>query len=145
MTISAAPSTFVFSAKGQRNSSLAFCILKTTENHKTTAIFTRDERPRACGLESPHSHPDLTKQVLSLPAEEQYSFIFDGSAQVLDQIFDTSGREDRTLTDAQYKAGYHSVRWDGKDKRGNPVASGVYLYKLQAGNFSDVKKLSLIR
>ncbi|MGH7451410.1 MAG: Ig-like domain-containing protein, partial [bacterium] len=31
-------------------------------------------------------NPDLTKQVLSLPAEEQYSFIFDGSAQVLDHV-----------------------------------------------------------
>ena len=47
------------------------------------------------------------------------------------------------MADAQYEAGYHSVRWDGKDNNGNPVSSGVYLYQLQAGDFAQVKKMSL--
>jgi len=49
------------------------------------------------------------------------------------------------LTDAPYEAGYHRVRWDGKEKNGKTVASGIYLYQLQAGKFSQVKKMSLLR
>jgi flagellar hook assembly protein FlgD len=64
---------------------------------------------------------------------------------VVIKIFNTLGEEIRTLADAQYDAGYHRVRWDGKDKNGKSVASGVYLYQLRAGRFSQVKKMSFIR
>ena len=47
--------------------------------------------------------------------------------------------------DVQYKAGYHHILWDDKDKNGNPVSSGVYLYQVRAGNFSHVRKMSLLR
>jgi len=61
------------------------------------------------------------------------------------KIFNILGAEVRTLADAPYEAGYHRVRWDGKDKNGKLVASGVYLYQLRAGSFSQVKKMSLLR
>ena len=60
-------------------------------------------------------------------------------------MYDVLGREVATLVDAQYEAGYHSVRWDGKDKNGYSVSSGVYLYKLEAGSFTQVKKMCLVR
>lgn len=47
--------------------------------------------------------------------------------------------------DEQREAGYHSVRWEEKDKKGKQVASGVYLYQLRAGSFAQVKKMSLVR
>jgi len=55
------------------------------------------------------------------------------------------GQEIRKLTDTQYQAGFHRVRWDGKDKNGNSVSSEIYVYKLHAGDFSQVKKISLLR
>jgi len=61
------------------------------------------------------------------------------------KIFNILGREIRTLANANYEAGYHRVHWDGKDKNGKPVASGVYFYQLQAGSFSQVRKMSLLR
>jgi hypothetical protein len=60
-------------------------------------------------------------------------------------IFDLLGREVRTLVDKDAKAGYHSIVWDGKDRSGQTVASGVYLYQMSAGNFREVKKLTLVR
>lgn len=38
-----------------------------------------------------------------------------------------------------------SVNWDGKDNFGNSVSSGLYFYKLKAGNFSDTKKMILMK
>ena len=64
---------------------------------------------------------------------------------VLLKIFNTLGQEIRTLADVRYEAGYHSVKWDGKDNNGNPASSGIYFYQLQAGRFSQVKKMMLLR
>jgi len=61
------------------------------------------------------------------------------------RIYNTLGQEIRTLTDREYEAGFHRVRWDGKDNNGNLVASGIYLYQFKAGIFSQIKKMSLIR
>ena len=46
---------------------------------------------------------------------------------------------------AEQVAGDYSVTWDGIDKFGKEVASGVYVYRLKAGEFTDVKKLALTR
>jgi hypothetical protein len=61
------------------------------------------------------------------------------------RIYDILGKEIRTLADGIYEAGYHSLNWDGRDNHGNPLSSGIYLYQLQAGTFSEVKKMSLLR
>jgi hypothetical protein len=60
-------------------------------------------------------------------------------------IYNILGERVRVLEDEPLAAGYHRARWDGKDDRGNPVVSGVYLYQLRAGTFSQVKKISLLR
>ncbi|HJW29989.1 MAG TPA: T9SS type A sorting domain-containing protein, partial [Saprospiraceae bacterium] len=56
------------------------------------------------------------------------------------KVFDLLGQEVATLLDGVQDAGYKSVQWNASG-----VASGVYLYKLQAGTFTDVKKLILLR
>ncbi len=61
------------------------------------------------------------------------------------KIFNTIGQEIRTLADVPYEAGYHSIKWDGKNNNGTPASSGIYFYKLQAGTFSLVKKMSLLK
>lgn len=60
-------------------------------------------------------------------------------------IYNTLGKVIRRLVSEEYSAGEHSVKWDGQNAFGEDVASGIYLYKLQAGNLSQVKKMSLLR
>ncbi len=67
------------------------------------------------------------------------------ASHVVVKVFNLLGEEIRTLVEAESQAGYHQVRWDGKDQNGNSVTSGVYLYQLQASNFSQVKKMILQR
>jgi len=61
------------------------------------------------------------------------------------KIYNLRGQEVRTLVDAFQNSGNHEIRWDGRDDFGNAVASGVYLYRLQAGEHAAVKKLTLLR
>lgn len=59
---------------------------------------------------------------------------------VILKIFDSLGREVIMLVNEQQDRGYHQIIWDGTDKLGNIVASGVYVYQLKAGNFNYLKK-----
>ncbi|MFQ5640079.1 MAG: choice-of-anchor D domain-containing protein [bacterium] len=77
--------------------------------------------------------------------ETRIEFQLPNHSHVTIKIFNTLGQEIRTLVNAPYSGGYHSVRWDGKDNGGRAVASGIYLYQLQAGNFTHVRKMSLLR
>jgi outer membrane protein assembly factor BamB len=67
------------------------------------------------------------------------------ASQVVLKIFNTFGEEIRTLVDGPYSAGFHSLRWDGKDRNGNQVASGMYFYQLRAGGFTQMRKMILLR
>ena len=62
------------------------------------------------------------------------------SSQVSLKVYDVLGREVATLVDTRESAGIYSVSFDGSN-----LASGVYFYRLQAGNFSDMKKLTLLK
>jgi len=61
------------------------------------------------------------------------------------KIYNLRGQELRTLVAAFQNSGNHEIRWDGRDDFGKAVASGVYLYRLQAGEHLAVKKLTLLR
>ncbi len=60
-------------------------------------------------------------------------------------IYNSFGQQVRTLTNRHSVAGYHNILWDGKDSRGVRVASGFYLYVLKAGDFSQSRKMLLLR
>ncbi len=61
------------------------------------------------------------------------------------KIYDATGRFVRTLVGAYQQPDYYSVRWDGKDSFGRDVASGVYIYRLVAGDFTNSRKLIVVR
>ena len=56
------------------------------------------------------------------------------------KVYDVLGREITTLVDTQLPAGRHQVLWDA----GN-YANGIYFYKIQAGDFQNMKKMLLIK
>ncbi|MGA7838024.1 MAG: T9SS type A sorting domain-containing protein [Ignavibacteriaceae bacterium] len=61
------------------------------------------------------------------------------------KIYDMLGKEVITLMNSQKDAGYHIVYWNGRDKYGSDVSSGVYLYKLTAGSFTQTKKMLMLK
>ena len=60
-------------------------------------------------------------------------------------IYDVRGTKVRTLAAGRQEAGYRSVVWDGKGERGTAVPSGVYFYRLTAGDFRATRKAVLLK
>lgn len=61
------------------------------------------------------------------------------------KVYDITGREVTTLVATMQNAGRYSITWNAVDSRGNKVASGVYLYRLSAGSFSQIKKMMMLK
>jgi len=51
----------------------------------------------------------------------------------------------RTLVEEYQGAGYHEVVWDGKNNTGSSVSSGMYIYRLTAGGFSETRRILLTK
>jgi len=60
-------------------------------------------------------------------------------------IFDVLGRRIRTLVDKEQKPGFYTVVWSARDDSGRPAGTGIYYFRLQAGDFVQVKKMLLIK
>ena len=60
-------------------------------------------------------------------------------------IYDMMGRQIKTLTNGIQSPGYKSVQWNATNNQGGSVSAGVYLYKIQAGDFVDTKKMILLK
>ena len=60
-------------------------------------------------------------------------------------VFNMSGQQVVTLARGRYPAGAHSFVWEGRDRRGAEMASGVYACRLRAGGREQIRKLLLLR
>jgi len=67
------------------------------------------------------------------------------SSHVKLTIYNIRGQKVRTLVDEYQTEGIKQVTWDGKDQKGNQLASGVYLYRLSVNNFSQTRKMLLTK
>ena len=97
-----------------------------------------DNVPAAARLVGAFPNPfnPVTRLVYELPER----------AMVDLRIYDVRGRLVRTLVVRDEQGpGRQSVVWRGRDDRGRAVATGVYLYRLQVGEFSDTKRVVLVK
>ena len=65
--------------------------------------------------------------------------------QVSLKIYNLTGQEVRTLVNEQQTAGSKAVLWDGRNSAQHQAASGIYIYKIVAADFTEYKKMSLIK
>jgi hypothetical protein len=66
-------------------------------------------------------------------------------ADVRLEIYNIAGQRIRTLVQGQHEPGRYKVQWAAKNDYGRPVASGMYIYRIRAGDFVSVKKLVLMK
>ena len=95
------------------------------------------DMPESFGLKQNYPNPfnPTTEISFALPVA--------GSVQL--KVFNILGQEVKTLVDGKLNAGEHVATWDGKDSRGNGAASGVYLYRLEAGDIRETRKMLLLK
>ena len=67
------------------------------------------------------------------------------SGEVELAVYNLAGQKVLTLAHGQRKAGAHTLHWDGRSDEGRDLASGVYVYRLQAGDQVDTRKLVLVQ
>ncbi len=73
------------------------------------------------------------------------SFSLPTTGQVDIRIFDTLGRQVKTLTSAEFAPGAHKITWDGRNDAGLAVSAGIYLVKMSSGDFQQSIKVVLVK
>ena len=109
-------------------------------------------QPRAKAVEGTASPPAVPDRVIldqNVPNPfNSVTLIHFGlpvAGRVMLTIYDLKGRRVQTLIDRFVEAGFTTLHWDGTDNRGHPLASGVYFYRLIAGNTTQTRKIVLLR
>jgi hypothetical protein len=104
-------------------------------------VDVKDEKeeylPAQFSLEQNYPNPFNPSTVISftLPNESNVSI----------KIYDLLGNEVRSLLNENKNSGKYNIMWDGRDKNGNQISSGVYFYKIQAGKYSETKKMVFMK
>jgi hypothetical protein len=111
---------------------------------KTTGYFLQwfgDEnagRPLAFGLNGNYPNPFNPSTTI------RYSLASD--AVVTLEVFNVLGQRVRTLIGGMLQpAGSFEVVWDGRDDQGDAIGSGAYLYRLKAGDFTETRKMIMLK
>jgi len=68
-----------------------------------------------------------------------------GGDSVSMDIYNVRGHKVRSLVSGYFDSGEHSVVWDGTDDSGRSVASGIYFYRMKAGDYTATKKMILMK
>ncbi len=89
----------------------------------------------ALGQNYPNPFNPATRIDFDLPAEAEVSL----------RIYNVKGEMVKTLVNGEMTAGRKSVTWDGTDTGGSSAASGVYFYRITAGEFEKTRKMILMR
>ena len=105
----------------------------------TTAVLEEQDEavvPTAFSLAQNYPNPFNSSTVIR--------FALPRSGPVELALYNLVGQKVVTLVDGMRAAGSYTVHWDGRDDAGNALASGVYLYRLQAGGQVETRKLVLV-
>lgn len=95
------------------------------------------ELPEEFGLEQNYPNPFNPSTTIS--------YALPSTSHVRIDIYNVLGRLTNRLVDETQTSGIHSISWDGDDLAGNKVSSGIYFYRIIAGNFTDTKKMMLVQ
>ncbi len=77
--------------------------------------------------------------------ETEIAYTIPEGSDVSIDIYDLLGQKIGTLVDSYKSPGSYVVTWNGRDDVGRKVSSGIYFYKLRAGDFTQTRKMSLMK
>ncbi|MGB9591969.1 MAG: T9SS type A sorting domain-containing protein, partial [Candidatus Kryptoniota bacterium] len=106
-------------------------------NSPLTEISRKSVRPLTYALQQNYPNPFNPSTTISyeIPTTEKVTL----------KIYDVLGRTVATLVDDVLQPGQYTAVWSGENSAGIRVATGVYFYRLQAGSFTSVRKMLLVK
>jgi parallel beta-helix repeat protein len=78
-------------------------------------------------------------------ASTNIEFCLPEESHVSLEIFDSVGRKVSTIISGEYAAGEHRVTWNGRSEDGEPLASGIYFYKLKSPEVTESKPMLMLK
>ena len=127
-------------------------ILASGSNDETVRLWDVSEWKRAKRLvlaEDRAGLPDSPQLQQNAPnpfnSQTVLSFFLHAPGPVRLEVFALTGQRVATLRQGPQQAGYHRLHWNGRDDAGRPVASGMYLYRLETTEGALTRKLMLLR
>ena len=126
------------------------------ESHTFSSIVTPEDLANAVlsiRLDS-IGQPKLTQLLQNFPnpfnPETWIPYQLSEDSSVSVSIYDTNGKLIRTLPLGYQSAGFYNSRgraayWDGRNENGESVASGIYFYQLQAGDYTDLRRMVILK
>ncbi len=123
---------------GVHNTKYAVSILQKALGYYPTYVNKVEQKlPTTYDLGQNYPNPfnPTTTISFSVPKQEYVVLV----------IYDMLGKEVNRLVDGETSAGSFRVVWRGDTKNGEKVSSGVYFYRLQAGSYSAVKKMLMLK
>lgn len=100
-------------------------------------LLTNGNIPREFAMQQNYPNPfnPVTTIKFQLPAAEDVKL----------SVYNILGQKVRTLVNERLDAGYYQVVWDGLNEQGVPLASGFYIFRIEAGDFRMVRKMTLLK
>ena len=116
-------------------------LVTSGEIYVWSQVAVEDERPVAAStprLLPNHPNPFNPRTTIAFELPEAQA--------VRLRVFDLAGSLVSVLIDGEIReAGRHAAVWNGRDDRGRPLASGTYLYRLEAANSSETRSMVLLK
>lgn len=95
------------------------------------------EIPRAYSLSQNYPNPFNPQTTITYDVAK--------ASNVRLRVYAVTGQHIRTLVDGERAAGGYSVTWDGTGDTGRDVTSGVYMCRMETGDYRAVRKMLLVR
>ena len=105
--------------------------------NSTPVAKPKMELPTSFSLSQNHPNPFNPHTIIdyALPQDAKVSLV----------IYNVLGQRVKTLVDDYQTAGFQSVEWDGTNEHGSVTSSGIYFYKLVAGEYTQTKKMVMLK
>ena len=109
----------------------------TTGFTKVASGVAKEQAIEATRLEGNHPNP--------FNPSTTFSYTLSEPGQVSLKVYNTIGQLVRTIVDQEQMEGHHEAVWDGRNEAGGMVSSGIYIYRMTAGNYLETKRMLLLK
>ena len=120
-----------------------------TDFEGTDCVVIRGNSQPADGFSPPEEEPQTAVLLGNFPnpfnPTTEISFSLPNAADVKLEVYNIMGQKVVTLVDRFMEAGTHCVTFDSRDGSGKLLSSGIYFYRLEAGEFVETKKMVLLK